>query len=179
LDIPLIHPKEVFEEMKKVSPTYSNLSLDEIMDYSSNSRYPNHEVSLYKEKFNTEDGKSRLIFREQHEVKNGMILITVRNVTRYNTDVVTGRIPGFGVYSTPIYISSDDATELKIRDSEEASVISNCGKMNFKVKISNEVPKGVAMMYMHDPKVNYVVCDDLDESRAPKYKYTEIKIEKL
>jgi formate dehydrogenase major subunit len=51
--------------------------------------------------------------------------------------------------------------------------------MNFKVKISNEVPKGVAMMYMHDPKVNYVVCDDLDESGALKYKYTEIKIEKL
>jgi formate dehydrogenase major subunit len=96
-------PKEVFEEMKKVSPTYSNLSLDEIMDYSSNSRYPNHEVSLYEEKFNTEDGKARFIFREQHEVKNGMILITVRNVTRYNTDVVTGRIPGFGVYSTHIY----------------------------------------------------------------------------
>jgi len=89
--------------MKKVSPTYSDLSLDEIMDYSSNSRYPNHEVSLYEEKFNTEDGKARFIFREQHEVKNGTILITVRNVTRYNTDVVTGRIPGFGVYSIHIY----------------------------------------------------------------------------
>ncbi len=172
-------PKEVFEEMKKVSSVYSNLSLDEIMDYSSNSRYPNHEMSLYEEKFNTENKKAKFIFREQHEVKNGIILITVRNVTRYNTDVITERIPGFGEYNALIHINNDDAMQLKVKDNDEVNVISACGKMNFKAKVTGEIPKGVAMMYMHDPKVNYVVCDDLDESGAPKYKYTEIKIEKI
>ncbi|BAB65327.1 formate dehydrogenase subunit alpha [Sulfurisphaera tokodaii] len=173
-------PKEIFEEMKKVVPLYSNLTLDEIMDYSSSSRYPNHEIYLYDEKFYTETNKAKLILVEQPEVKNGIILITVRNVTRYNTDVITGRIPGYGKYESLIYVSQEDALELKIRDNEEVLVTSECGKMNFRVMISKDVQKGTAIMYMHDPKVNYIICDELDEiTKTPKYKYTEIKIMKL
>ncbi|QIW23196.1 formate dehydrogenase subunit alpha [Sulfolobus sp. S-194] len=173
-------PKEIFEEMKKVIPLYSNLTLDEVMDYSANSRYPNHEIYLYDEKFYTDTNKAKLIFVEQPEVKSGIILITVRNVTRYNTDVITGRIPGYGKYESPMYISPEDALELKIRDDEEVLVTSECGKMNFRVKISNDIQKGIAIMYMHDPKVNYIICDELDEiTKTPKYKYTEIKIIKL
>ncbi|AWR98702.1 formate dehydrogenase subunit alpha [Metallosphaera hakonensis] len=173
-------PKEIFEEIKRTVPVYSNLTLDEVMDYSTNSRYPSHEITLYDEKFYTESGKGKLIFVQQPEVKKEMTLITVRNVTRYNTDVVSGRIPGFGKYESPIYLSPDDAVELEIGDNEEVMVASDCGKMSFRVKISREVQKGTAVMYMHDFKVNYVVCDELDEiTKIPKYKQTKIKIVKL
>ncbi|MBW9142075.1 MAG: formate dehydrogenase subunit alpha [Candidatus Aramenus sp.] len=171
-------PKLLFEEMKKVTPIYSNLTLDSIMDYSANSRYPNGELYLYEEKFHTTSGKGKFEFREQREVKKGYVLLTVRNVTRYNTDVVTGRIPGFGMYESPLLVNPSDAKELGLRDGDEVIVSSECGSTRAKVRVSSEVLNSTVVMYMHDKKVNYVVCDELDESKAPRYKYTVVEIKK-
>jgi formate dehydrogenase major subunit len=171
-------PKLLFEEIKKVSPIYSNLTLDSVMDYSATSRYPNGELYLYDEKFNTPSGKGRFIFREYREVKKGLVLLTVRNVTRYNTDIVTSRIPGFGVYESSLIVSPSDAKELGLSDGDEVVVSSECGSISAKVKMSPEALSSTVVMYMHDKRVNYVVCDELDESKAPKYKYTIVEIRK-
>lgn len=48
------------------------------------------------------------------------------------------------------------------------------------VTLTNEVKEGTVFSYMHNTDINYVVCDDLDEeSKAPRYKYTVVNIEKV
>jgi formate dehydrogenase major subunit len=54
-------PKVVFEEMKKVVKLYSSLKLEDVMDHSKNSRYPNGEAVLYENKFYTSDGFAHFI----------------------------------------------------------------------------------------------------------------------
>ncbi|WP_338601845.1 formate dehydrogenase subunit alpha [Sulfolobus tengchongensis] len=174
-------PKIVFKEMKEVVRLYSNLTLDEIMDYSSNSRYPNHETVMYKERFLTPSGKAKLSLVGFDKLQGeGLILITGRNVTRYNSDELIKRIPGYSSFSSNLYINPIDAESLSIEEGEMVKVISKCGMAIFRARISNEVKPGHVFAYMHDPYVNNVVCDDFDEiSKTPRYKATVVKIEKL
>ncbi len=172
-------PEKVFLEMKSVTPLYSNLSLEAVKDLSSNSRYPNGEISLYNDGFRTKDGKARLKFFDQGEVKEGLILITARNVTRYNTDVWTDRMPGFGTYETPLYLNPKDARERGIAEGDRVRAKSMCGEQVFRARISEEVLPGTALAYFHDKRVNYVVCDELDDiSFTPRYKMTMIEVKR-
>ncbi|MEM4086687.1 MAG: molybdopterin-dependent oxidoreductase [Saccharolobus sp.] len=50
------NPEKIFEEMKKVVKLYSNLNIEDVKDYSKNSRYPNGETHLYSNSFATPDG---------------------------------------------------------------------------------------------------------------------------
>ncbi|WP_369611065.1 formate dehydrogenase subunit alpha [Sulfurisphaera javensis] len=174
-------PKEVFLEMKEVVKIYSNLTLDEVMDYSKPSRYPVNDTILYREKFLTPTGKAKFIPVEYKKMKEeGLILITGRTVTRYNTDELINRTPGFNSFKSPLYINPKDAERLGLKDKDIVKVSSKCGSAIFTLSISNEVKEGSVFAYMHDPNVNYVVCDSLDEeSKTPKYKYTIVKIDKV
>ena len=55
-------------------------------------------MSLYEEKFATRPGKAQFIpvYSEKHS--DGLILVTGRTVTRYNTDKVINMIPGMQEY---------------------------------------------------------------------------------
>jgi len=174
-------PKLVFKEMKEVVKLYSNMTLDEIMDYSSNSRYPNREISLYKDRFLTNNGRAKFSLVPYKEIGGeGLILITGRVVTRYNTDELIKRIPGYSSFSSEILINPNDAVKLEVKDGDLVKVTSKCGSAIFKARISSDVREGSTFLYMHDPYTNYVVCDDLDEiSKTPRYKITFIKIEKV
>lgn len=170
-------PKEVFEEFKEVT-IYSNLNFREVSDHSLPSRYPQNDEVLYREKFLTEDGKAHFSPVEQPKLSEGMILITGREVTHYNTDELIVR-SGFKEIPLEIFINPEDADALGIKEGDEVEVSSECGSARAKVRLSNDIARGVAFAYMHNAKINYVVCNDLDEeSKTPRYKYTVISIRK-
>ncbi|MEL9970030.1 MAG: formate dehydrogenase subunit alpha [Metallosphaera sp.] len=173
-------PKLIFEEMKRVSRIYSNLTLNQVMDFSAPSRYPENETVLYRERFRTANGKAKLMFEDQPTIKKGMILSTGRAVTRYNTDEMINRTPGFGRIPQVIYMNPSDAERLEIKDQDIVKITSRCGTAILSVKLSPEVREGSVFAYMHVPSINNVVCDELDEdTKTPKYKYTEISITKV
>lgn len=173
-------PKEVFEEMKTVAKTYSNLTLDQVMDYSTPSRYPENDTVLYRTRFYTTNGKAKLKFEEQPEPKSGLILITGRAVTRYNTDEMISRTPGFSQLASVIYLNLKDAQRLGIRDNDIVKVTSRCGMAILNARISPDVLEGTVFAYMHVRSINNVVCDELDpETKTPRYKYTEVSISKI
>ncbi len=170
-------PKEVFNELKKVS-LYSNLSFKEITDYSLPSRYPQNDEVLYREKFLTEDGKAHFHPVEQPILSQGIVLITGREVTHYNTDELIVR-SGFKEIPLEILVNPEDAKGMGIKDGEEVNISSECGSATAKVKLSNEVKRGTVFAYMHNAEINYVVCSEMDEeAKTPKFKYTIVKIMK-
>ena len=168
-------PKAVFEEMKRVVPLYSSLRLEDVMDHSKNSRYPNGEAVLYENKFYTADGFAHFIPVEYRPIdRKGLVLITGRVVTKYNTDTLTSYMNGEeGV----IYLSADDMREMGIKDGEEVIVRSECGEITAKAKSDSSLRKGSAFMINSSDLVNYVVCDILDpETRIPYYKSTSVVV---
>jgi formate dehydrogenase major subunit len=168
-------PKAVFEEMKRVVPLYSSLRLEDVMDHSKNSRYPNGESVLYENKFYTADGFAHFIPVEYRPIdRKGLVLITGRVVTKYNTDTLTSYMNGEeGV----IYLSADDMREMGIKDGEEVIVRSECGEITAKAKSDSSLRKGSAFMINSSDLVNYVVCDILDpETRIPYYKSTSVVV---
>lgn len=170
-------PKEVFNELKEVS-IYSNLNFGEMTDYSLPSRYPQNDEVLYREKFLTEDGKAHFRPVEQPKLSKGMILITGREVTHYNTDELIVR-SGFPEIPLEVFINPEDATRLGIKEGDEVEISSKCGSAKARVRLSRDIMRGVAFAYMHNAEINYVVCNDLDEeSKTPKFKYIVINIRK-
>jgi formate dehydrogenase major subunit len=168
-------PKAVFEEMKRVVPLYSSLRLEDVMDHSKNSRYPNGEAVLYENKFYTADGFAHFIPVEYRPIdRKGLVLITGRVVTKYNTDTLTSYMNGEEGF---IYLSADDTREMGIKDGEEVIVRSECGEITAKAKSDSSLRKGSAFMINSSDLVNYVVCDILDpETRIPYYKSTSVVV---
>jgi len=173
-------PKEVFEEMKEVVPLYSKLSLADVMDHSKNSRYPNGELVLYSEKFLTKDGFARFVpveYREINRRGNGLVLITGRVVTHYNTDSLSRYM---GDIEEAIYLNPEDMRELGIREGQEVLVRSQCGEARVKARKMEGLKRGFAFMPNSLDSVNYVVCDVLDpETRIPLYKSTAVTVTPL
>ena len=173
-------PKAVFLEMKEVVKLYSNLNLEDVMDYSKPSRYPVNDTVLYRDKFYTPSGKARLALVKEKELEKGLVLITGRTVTRYNTDELINRTPGLSSFKPLLFINPKDAERLGLERGDLVKITSKCGSTILPVAITNDVKEGTVFAYSHDPYINYVVCDDLDEdSKTPRYKYTVVKIEKV
>jgi formate dehydrogenase major subunit len=170
-------PREVFEEMKEVVPLYSKLSLADVMDHSKNSRYPNGELVLYSEKFLTKDGFARFVPVEYREIDRrgkGLVLITGRVVTHYNTDSLSRYM---GDIEEAIYLNPEDMRELGIREGQEVLVRSQCGEARVKARKMEGLKRGFAFMPNSLDSVNYVVCDVLDpETRIPLYKSTAVTV---
>ena len=168
-------PKVVFEEMKKVVKLYSSLKLEDVMDHSKNSRYPNGEAVLYENKFYTSDGFAHFIPVEYRQInRKGIILITGRIVTKYNTDTLTTFMNG---EEDVVYLNAEDMKEMGIKEGQEVILKSECGEVTVKAKSDASLKRGHAFMINSSDFVNYVVCDLLDpETRIPYYKSTEVVI---
>ncbi|QGR19829.1 formate dehydrogenase subunit alpha [Stygiolobus azoricus] len=168
-------PKVIFEEMKKVVKLYSSLKLEDVMDHSKNSRYPNGEIVLYEDKFYTSDGFAHFIPVEYRPVnRKGLVLITGRIVTKYNTDTLTTYMND---EEDIVYLNAEDMKSMGIKEGQEVILKSECGEVTVKAKSDPGLKKGYAFMINSSDLVNYVVCDILDpETRIPYYKSTEVVI---
>ncbi len=170
-------PEANFEEMKKVSKIYSGVDINDVKDYSKNSRYPHGELHLYSEKFSLPNGKAKFIPVVAKEESGDLILSTGRTVTRYNTDEVINRVPGMQKYIPTLWINPVDAKKYGVTDGSMVLLKSRAGQLEISARITEDVIPGVVFSYMHNADINYVVDAELDdETGTPKYKFTPVTI---
>jgi predicted molibdopterin-dependent oxidoreductase YjgC len=75
-----------------------------------------------------------------------------------------------------------DGENLKIKDNDWLRVSSRRGQVETKVRITDEVDKGVVFMTFHfaESATNLLTNDALDPvAKIPEYKVSAVKIEKL
>jgi formate dehydrogenase major subunit len=189
--------KEIWDEMRSLSPLFSGASYEKIEKQGS-VLWPctdeNHTGTpyLYKgNKFETESGKGKLFACEWRSPKETpdkeypLVLCTVREVGHYSVRTMTGNCRALrSLEDEPGYIqlSIEDAGELGIKDGELVRASSRRGSIITRASVTDRVKQGATYMTYSwwIGSCNELTIDNLDPiSKTPEYKYCAIKVESI
>ena len=188
-------PREVFEEMVGLMPSYANLSYDNLG--STGKLYPNADpehsdgtVVMFDERFNTADGLAHLVPAEWLPAKElpneefPMVLNTGRLLEHWHTGSMTRRSYALDTIAprAEVYLHADDAARIGVRDGEMARVRSRRGSITLHVKVSAREAPGNCFIPFHfrEAAANLLTIDEIDPvGKIPEYKFCAVAVEPL
>lgn len=185
-------PEEVFEEMKKLTPSYQGISYSRITSKGiqwpcPTEEHPGTEV-MHKDKFSKGLGTFNPVdFREPAELPDKdypLILTTGRSMFQYHTGTMTRKSPTLvaEINEGFMEINPSDAEQLGINDSEPVKVASRRGEINIKTVLTPRVSKGVVFIPFHfaETAANILTNDALDPvAKIPEYKVCAVRVERI
>jgi formate dehydrogenase major subunit len=185
-------PREIFDEMVSVLPSYKNLSYDNLG--LSGKLYPNPDpehsdgiVVMFGEKFNTNDGLAHLVPAEWLPAKElpdedyPFVLNTGRMLEHWHTGSMTRRSYALDAIAplAQVYLHPEDAASLGLADGEMARVSSRRGTIELAVKISHAEARGNCFIPFHfrEAAANLLTTDAMDPlGKIPEYKFCAVRI---
>ena len=186
-------PREIFEEMVSVMPSYTNLSYDNLG--LTGKLYPNPDpensdgtVVMFGEKFNTDDGLAHLVPAEwlpAKELPNDeypFVLNTGRLLEHWHTGSMTRRSFALDTIQprAQVYMHPADATECGLADGAMARVSSRRGTIELEVKVSHIEMRGNLFIPFHfrEAAANLLTIDEIDPiGKIPEFKFCAVRIE--
>ncbi|MGH2913767.1 MAG: formate dehydrogenase subunit alpha [Solirubrobacteraceae bacterium] len=186
-------PREVFDEMVSVMPSYANLSYDNLG--LTGKLYPNPDpensdgtVVMFGEKFNTDDGLAHLVpaqwlpARELPDEQYPYILNTGRLLEHWHTGTMTRRSFALDAIQprAQVYVNPDDAEEMGLADGAQARVSSRRGTIELEVKVSHTEARGNCFIPFHfrEAAANLLTNDEIDPfGKIPEFKFCAVSIE--
>ena len=193
LDWNYASPREVFEEMVSVMPSYANLSYDNLG--GTGKLYPNPDpdrsdgtVVMFTESFNTDDGLAHLVpadwlpAAELPDEGFPFVLNTGRLLEHWHTGSMTRRSFALDTISprAEVSVHPDDATELGLVDGGLARVSSRRGSITLHVQVSHREQRGNCFIPFHfrEAAANLLTIDEIDpHGKIPEFKFCAVKIE--
>lgn len=186
-------PEDIFEEMKKLTPSYAGMSYERIKK-EFGLRWPcptpDHPGTpiLHVGKFTR--GKALLCpveYRppaEQPDDEYPLWLTTGRLLEHYHTGSMTRRSKVLNsiVPYAEVEISPEDARKLNIKNGEIVRAVSRRGEIEIRAKITDRVHEGIVFIPFHfaEAAANRLTNDVLDPiAKIPEYKVCAVKIEKI
>lgn len=184
--------KEVFDEIREVTPSYSGILWEELD--KEGKFWPCPEVGhpgtpiLHKEKFPIGRGKFHAIEylppAEQVDEEYPLWLTTGRILYHYHTGTMTRRVDGINKIAPECYVevSPEDAKKYGLKDGDYVEVSSRRGKVKAKVKVTDVAREGTIFMPFHfkESPANALTNPALDPiSGIPEYKVCAVKISKV
>jgi formate dehydrogenase major subunit len=188
-------PREIFEEIVSLMPSYRNLSYDNLG--GTGKLYPNDDpehsdgtVVMFDERFNTSDGLAHLVpaewlpARELPDDEYPMVLNTGRLLEHWHTGSMTRRSYALDTISprAEVYVNPEDAAELGLVHDEMARVSSRRGQIELHVKVSHREARGNCFIPFHfrEAAANLLTIDEIDPvGKIPEYKFCAVRIEPL
>ncbi len=186
-------PRQVFDEMVALMPSYANLSYDNLG--SSGKLYPNDDpehtdgtVVMFDERFNTADGLAHLVpaewlpARELPNEEFPFVLNTGRLLEHWHTGSMTRRSYALDAIapSAEVYLHADDAARIGVRDGDMARVRSRRGNITLNVRVSAREAPGNCFIPFHfrEAAANLLTTDEIDPvGKIPEYKFCAVSIE--
>jgi formate dehydrogenase major subunit len=186
-------PREVFEEMVPLMPSYRNLSYDNLG--STGKLYPNDDpensdgtVVMFDERFNTDDGLAHLVPAEWLPAKElpnpefPFVLNTGRLLEHWHTGSMTRRSFALDTISprAEVYLHPEDAAMLGLVDGALARVRSRRGAIELHVKVSGREARGNCFIPFHfrEAAANLLTIDEIDPvGKIPEFKFCAVAIE--
>ncbi len=187
-------PEEVFEEIRKVTPSYAGISYRRLGTQGLQWPVPDEEHPgtpiLHAEKFPTgKVGKGRFTpceYREPAETPDAeypLVLTTGRLLFHYHTGTMTRRSPSLvrEIDRAFVEVNPEDAGKLGIGDGERVKVSSRRGSVEVEARVTDKVDKGVIFIPFHfaEAAANLLTSPALDPvAKIPELKVCAAKLEK-
>jgi formate dehydrogenase major subunit len=187
-------PRDIFEEMVSVIPSYRNLTYDNLGP--TGKLYPNPDpensdgtVVMFTEKFNTNDGLAHLVpaewlpARELPDEQYPFVLNTGRMLEHWHTGSMTRRSYALDAISPKalVFLHPDDAAELGLADGDMARVSSRRGVIELEAKVSHREARGNCFIPFHfrEAAANLLTIDEIDPfGKIPEFKFCAVAIER-
>ena len=193
LDWHYTSPREIFEEVVSVTPSYQNLTYDNLGP--TGKLYPNPDpehsdgiVVMFTEKFNTDDGLAHLVpaewlpARELPDAEYPFVLNTGRMLEHWHTGSMTRRSYALDAIAPKalVFIHPNDAFQLGLSDGDLARVSSRRGSIELEVKVSHREAPGNCFIPFHfrEAAANLLTIDEIDPfGKIPEFKFCAVKVE--
>ncbi len=187
-------PREIFDEMVTVIPSYKNLTYDNIGP--GGKLYPNPDpersdgtVVMFTENFKTNDGLAHLVPAEWLPAKElpddeyPFVLNTGRLLEHWHTGSMTRRSYALDAISptAQVFIHPGDAAELGLADGDLARVSSRRGTIELEARVSHREARGNVFIPFHfrEAAANLLTIDEIDPfGKIPEFKFCAVKIER-
>src|ERR1700761_2805419 len=192
LDWRYASPRDVFDEMVSVIPSYKTLSYDNLG--LTGKLYPNPDpdrsdgtVVMFTEKFKTDDGLAHLVpaewlpARELPDAEYPFVLNTGRMLEHWHTGSMTRRSYALDAIAPKalVFIHPGDAAELGLADGDMARVSSRRGAIELEVKVSHREARGNCFIPFHfrEAAANLLTIDEIDPfGKIPEFKFCAVQI---
>ncbi len=184
-------PREIFEEMASLTPSYGGITHDRLEQGGIQwpCTYGEHPGTpyLHKETFSRGKGKFHPVQylppAELPDPQYPLLLNTGRRLQHYHTGTMTLRTGLVEVCgSEKLDIHAGDAGALGLCTGDKVRVISRRGEVQMSVNISATVPQGMVFASFHFPEAainkltNPAHCP---VSKIPEFKICAVRIEKI
>ncbi|MDQ3591780.1 MAG: formate dehydrogenase subunit alpha, partial [Actinomycetota bacterium] len=186
-------PRQVFDEMVALMPSYANLTYDNLGPMGK--LYPNDDpehsdgtVVMFDDRFNTADGLAHLVpaewlpARELPDKEYPFILNTGRLLEHWHTGSMTRRSFALDTIAprAEVYLHAEDAARIGVRDGELATVRSRRGQITLNVRVSPREAPGNCFIPFHfrEAAANLLTIDEIDPvGKIPEYKFCAVAVE--
>ncbi len=169
--------KEIFTEIVRVVPAYRNLDPEKI--YSGQDMFADKTIKFRRFMPERFEGKDETRSREYP-----FLLTTFRSKYQFLTGEMTEHSETLNKADDGacVYMNREDAEKLGIKDGEIVKVVSEEDFIQARIKISENIPKGVLASRFHykDLLINKLFPAKFDEeTHTPNYKCVSVRIEKV
>ncbi|HEX4698188.1 MAG TPA: formate dehydrogenase subunit alpha [Actinomycetes bacterium] len=186
-------PREVFDEMVGLMPSYRNLSWDVLGPMGK--LYPNDDpehsdgtVVMFDERFNTGDGLAHLVpaewlpAKELPDADYPFVLNTGRLLEHWHTGSMTRRSFALDTIAprAEVYVHPADAHDLGLVDGGFAVVTSRRGRIELNVRVSHREARGNVFVPFHfrEAAANLLTIDEIDPvGKIPEFKFCAVRVE--
>jgi formate dehydrogenase major subunit len=186
-------PREVFDEMARLTSGYETLSYDNLGPYGK--LYPNPDpessdgtVVLFTERFNTDDGLAHIVPAEWLPPKElpddeyPFVLNTGRLLEHWHTGSMTRRSYALDTIAprAEVYLHPGDAARLGIEDGGMARVTSRRGTIELHARVSHREAPGNCFIPFHfrEAAANLLTIDEIDPmGKIPEFKFCAVRVE--
>jgi len=185
-------PEEIFEEIRRVTPSYAGISYQRLEAGGLQWPCPNAEhpgtVYLHKDRFSRGLG---MFFAIEHrdpaempDAEYPLYLTTGRLLYQYHSGTMSRRAPGL-VEKAPecrVEMAAADASRYGIADGQQVRLRTRRGKITAKAQISDKAVPGTIFLPFHyaEASANKLTNAALDPvSKIPEYKVCAVQIEKV
>jgi formate dehydrogenase major subunit len=187
-------PRQIFDELVTVIPSYANLTYDNLG--STGKLYPNPDpehsdgtVVMFDEHFNTDDGLAHLVpaewlpARELPDEEYPFVLNTGRMLEHWHTGSMTRRSYALDTIAPKplVFVHPLDAARLGLDDGDVAKVSSRRGTIRLETKVSHREAPGNCFIPFHfrEAAANLLTIDEIDPfGKIPEFKFCAVRIER-
>jgi len=187
--MPYTHPREIMEEIARLTPTFAGVSYDKLdrlgsLQWPCNDDAPEGTPIMHIDAFVRGKGKFMITkyvpSDERSTRKYPLLLTTGRILSQYNVGAQTRRTPN-------VMWHSEDVLELHPQDAEDRGIVqgdwvgvqSRAGETVLRALVTDRVQPGVVYTTFHFPEsgANVVTTDNSDwATNCPEYKVTAVQL---